>query len=147
MCQSGLPGTKRVQRPIGERKKGADRGIDGVVPFLDGRTQRRGMDSVKAGNTGPAHVRELGGVVSRDEDATFGVFICRHPPTKPMVEEALNQGTWTSEFDGKTYPKMQILSAQDLIDGKSVRMLPSRTAVFAQASRERNIEGEQGRLE
>lgn len=134
-------------RPAGgERKKGADRGVDGVIPFLDGRTPKRGIVSVKAGATGPAHVRELGGVVSRDEDAAFGVFICLNDPTQPMIEEALNQGTWISEFDGKTYPKMQILSSQDLINHKPVRMPPSRTAVFAQASRERIREGQQGKL-
>lgn len=40
-------------RPAGgERKKGADKGIDGVIPFMDGRTPKRGIVSVKAGNTG-----------------------------------------------------------------------------------------------
>lgn len=134
-------------RPAGgERKKGADRGVDGVVPFLDGRTSKRGVVSVKAGNTGPDHIRDLGGVVARDDDAAFGVFICLRQPTKPMVEEALNQGTWVSEFDGKTYPKMQILTAQDLLDGKPIRMPPSRTSVYAQPARERRREGEQPTL-
>jgi hypothetical protein len=63
-----------------------------------------------------------------------------------MVQEALNQGTWVSEYDQKTYPRIQILSAQDLIDKKPVRMPPSQTAVFAQAARERRREGVQGRL-
>lgn len=134
-------------RPAGgDRKKGADRGVDGVIPFLDGKTPKRGIVSVKAGNTGPTHVRDFAGVVSRDEDAAFGVFICLNSPTQPMIEESLNQGTWVSEFDGKIYPKMQILCAQDLIDGKLPRMPASRTAVFAQATRERNREGQQGRL-
>ena len=135
-------------RPYGgERKKGADRGIDGVIPFLDGgKTPKRGIVSVKAGNTGPSHIRDLGGVVSADDDAAFGVFICLHSPTQAMKEAALAQGTWVSDFDGKIYPKMQILSARDLIDSKPVRMPPSRTAVFAQAARERNREGRQGEL-
>jgi site-specific DNA-methyltransferase (adenine-specific) len=134
-------------RPAGgERKKGADRGVDGVIPFLDGKTPRRGVVSVKAGNTGPTHVRDLAGVVSRDEDAAFGVFICLYDPTKPMIEEALSHGTWVSEYDGKVYPKIQILCAQDVIDGGNVRMPPSRTKVFARVGRERSREGQQGRL-
>lgn len=53
-------------RPAGgDRKKGADKGIDGVIPFLDGKTPRRGIISVKAGATGPAHVRDLAGVRRR----------------------------------------------------------------------------------
>jgi DNA modification methylase len=135
-------------RPAGgDRKKGADRGVDGVIPFIDGTAgPKRGIVSVKAGATNPGHIRDLGGVVSGDDDAAFGVFICLNAPTKPMIEAALSQGTWVSDFDGKIYPKMQILSAQDLMDGKTVRMPPSRTAVYAQASRERSREGHQPRL-
>jgi site-specific DNA-methyltransferase (adenine-specific) len=134
-------------RPAGgERKKGADRGVDGVIPFLDGKAPKRGVISVKSGNTGPKDVRDLGGVVGADEDAAFGVFVCLREPTKPMVEAANEQGTWVSDFDGKIYPRVQIMCAQDLIDGKQVRMPGSRTAVFAAAAREKRVEGTQGRL-
>ena len=135
-------------RPAGgERKKGSDRGVDGVIPFLDGKTPKRGIVSVKAGATGPTHVRDLAGVVSGDDDAAFGVFICLYPPTKAMLEAALSQGQWVSDYDGAMYPKLQILSAQDLIDGKAVRMPQgARTDLFAKAGREKGREGVQGRL-
>ncbi len=136
-------------RPAGgERKKGADRGVDGVIPFIDGPAgPKRGIISAKAGNTGPAHVRDLAGVVSRDPDAAFGVFVCLSEPTKPMNEEALSHGVWVSEYNSERYPKIQILSAQDLIDGRQVRMPQgARTSPFAQAERERKVEGRQGRL-
>ena len=43
------------------------------------------------------------------------------------------------------YPKLQILSAQDLIDGKQVRMPQgARSEMFAKAGREK--QGVQGRL-
>ena len=51
-----------------------------------------------------------------------------------------------SEYEGRMYPRVQILSAQDLLEGKQVQMPGSRTAVFAQAARERQREGVQGRL-
>ena len=138
-------------RPAGgDRRKGADKGVDGVIPFVDGMgakgTPRRGIISVKAGNTGPAHVRDLAGVVSSDPDGAFGVFICLNTPTKPMLEAALEAGQWVSDYDGAMYPVIQILCAQDLIDGKQVKMPASRTAVFAQAAREKRVEGTQGRL-
>ena len=53
----------------GERKKGADKGVDGVISFVDGSTPRRGIISVKAGATGPLHVRELAGTINADPDA------------------------------------------------------------------------------
>ena len=134
-------------RPAGgDRKKGADKGVDGVIPFLDGKTPKRGIISVKAGNTGPAHVRDLAGVVAADPDAAFGVFICLNSPTKPMVEAAGEQGQWVSDYDGRMYPRVQILCAQDLIDGKKPRMPASATGLFAKPERERRSEGTQGRL-
>ena len=138
-------------RPAGgERKKGADKGVDGVIPFVDGiggkGSPKRGIISVKAGNTGPAHVRDLAGVVASDADAAFGVFICLHAPTKPMTEAALEAGTWVSDYDGVIYPRLQILSAQDLIEGRQVKMpQAARTALFAEAGREKK-RGQQGRL-
>ena len=137
-------------RPAGgDRKKGADKGIDGVIPFLDGENQKtpmRGIISVKAGATGPAHVRDLAGVVAGDPDAAFGVFICLNTPTKPMIEAAGEQGQWVSDYDGRMYPRVQILCAQDLIDGKKPRMPASATGLFAKPERERRQEGVQGRL-
>jgi len=137
-------------RPAGgDRKKGADKGIDGVIPFLDGENQKtpmRGIISVKAGNTGPAHIRDLAGVVAADPDAAFGVFICLNTPTKPMIEAAGEQGQWVSDYDGRMYPRIQILCAQDLIDGKKPRMPASATGLFAKPERERRKEGVQGRL-
>ncbi len=131
----------------GERKKGADRGIDGVMPFMDGRTARRGVISVKAGKSvNPAMVRELAGTVTRD-GAAFGVFVCLRQPTAQMKTEALSHGTWESEFDHQSYPKIQIVSAQDLLDGTALRVPPhARTDVFAKAGREKGREGVQGKL-
>ena len=127
----------------GERTKGADR----VIPFVDGTAgPKRGVISVKAGKTGPDHVRDLGGVLASEADVAFGVLICLNTPTKAMTEAALVQGTWVSDYDGAIYPRMQILCAQDLIDGKRVRMPGSRTAVFTPAARETRPEGTQGRL-
>ena len=136
-------------RPAGSiSKKGADRGIDGIIPFLDGPAgPKRGIISVKAGNTNPSHIRDLAGVVAADIDAEFGVFICLNEPTRAMIQSANEQGTWISQFDGTNYPRIQILSAQDLVDEKPVRMpLGSRTRAFAEARRERDREGKQGRL-
>lgn len=58
----------------------------------------------------------------------------------------IKAGTWVSDYDTQIYPRLQILSAQDLIDGKLPRMPASRTALFAEAKRERSREGVQGRL-
>ena len=51
-----------------------------------------------------------------------------------------------TDYDGAMYPVIQILSAQNLFDGRQVKMPASRTALFAQAAREKRMEGTQGRL-
>jgi hypothetical protein len=127
-------------RPAGgQRKKGADRGVDGVLPFLDGANRpRKGIISVKAGQTGPAHVRELIGTVQADKDAEFGVLVTVEPPTALMNAAALAAGTWQSQFDGRTYRKVQLLCAHDLLADKRPEMpQAARTATHTRAARER----------
>ncbi|MHB8684143.1 MAG: DNA methyltransferase [Dehalococcoidia bacterium] len=51
----------------GDRKKGMDRGIDGIIPFVEGSTgRRRVIVSVKSGNLTPAFVRDLKGVLEHE---------------------------------------------------------------------------------
>ena len=67
----GLVGARPAQT-----KKGADKGIDGRRYFheVEGATTAQIVFSVKAGKTGPDHVRELRGVVER-ENAAIGALI------------------------------------------------------------------------
>jgi adenine specific DNA methylase Mod len=80
-------------RPV-EQKKGADQGIDGRMYFHDegksGKTKQVIL-SVKAGHLTPGFVRDLRGVVER-EQAQIGVLISLHEPTQPMRTEATKAG-------------------------------------------------------
>jgi site-specific DNA-methyltransferase (adenine-specific) len=62
-------------------KKGADRGIDGRIPFRpDGKTTRFAVVSVKSGKLKPDDVRSLISVAKREEASSlgFGVLgVCR----------------------------------------------------------------------
>jgi len=102
-----------------ELKKGADRGIDGSLYFHDeergGKTKQILLE-VKSGKVDVAQVRGLRGTVER-ENAEIGVFICFEEPTKPMLREAAEAGMYKST-DRTTYPKIQILTIQQILDGK-----------------------------
>ena len=39
-------------------------------------------------------------------------------PTGPMKTEAASKGTYKSEFIGRSYPRIQILTVEDLFGGK-----------------------------
>ncbi len=104
-----------------EQKKGADKGIDGRLYFHDeanGGTKQIIL-SVKAGHTSVAHVRDLRGVVER-ENADIGVLISMQELTQPMRAEAASAGFYTSAWSGKQYPRIQVLTIADLLGGRGI---------------------------
>jgi len=110
-------------RPF-EVKKGADKGIDGRIYFHDegvGGKTKQVILSVKAGHTGPSHVRDLHGVIDR-EKAQLGVLITLQEPTHPMRSEAASTGFYESRW-GK-HPKLQILTVKELLEGARIDMPP-----------------------
>jgi DNA modification methylase len=98
--------------------KGADAGIDGILEFKqDLRTYRRVIFSVKGGkNLGVAMIRDLKGVMDREQDCAMAVFICLHQPTQPMRVEAANSGF--HEWGGKRFQRLQILTIRDYFEGR-----------------------------
>ncbi len=133
-------------RPVEERK-GADRGIDGRLYFHvdnSGKTQQI-IFSVKAGqNINVAYVRDLRGVIER-EKAAIGVLITMEAPTKPMVKEAAEAGFYKhdSPYDTGTYPRIQILTVEDLLNGAQVKYPRLLDATFKQAPKARTASSKQ----
>lgn len=103
--------------PFGGKKKGADGGIDGIIYFKpDGKTTEKAIVSVKGGNNvSVAMIRDLAHVVER-EKAKIGIFITIAEPTEPMLKEAIKEGYYETE-NGR-YPKIQILTINQLFNGK-----------------------------
>ncbi len=108
-----------------ETKKGADKGIDGRRYFheAEGGATREIVFSVKAGKTGPDHVRELRGVVER-EDAAIGALICMRRPTKAMRSEAASAGSYSSPWG--RHPRVQIVTVEELLAGAQLDAPPTR---------------------
>ena len=106
-------------------KKGADKGIDGRKYFHEVQGGRTGeiVFSVKAGATGPDHVRELRGVVER-EDAAVGALLCLRDSTKAMRAEAASTGFFTSPWG--RHPRVQIFSIEELLSGAQLDAPPTR---------------------
>ena len=121
-----------------EQRKGADRGIDGRLYFHDDESgkSKQIIFSVKAGGVTVSQVRDLRGVLDR-EKAEIGVFITFDEPTKPMTREAADAGLYTSA-DRTTYPRIQILTIQQILDGKQPQYPRHRAdATFKKAPRSR----------
>jgi len=135
-------------RPLGEKKKGADKGIDGVIQFIDDASgkAKRAVVQVKSGHVGVNALRELKAVAAHD---ALGIFITLEPPTRPMQTEAIDAAFYHSPGWNKDYPKMQILTIEELLHGKAVDMPPqTQTSItFAKAQKIARREGEQLSME
>jgi len=135
-------------RPAGEKKKGADKGIDGVIKFIDDPTSqpKRAIVQVKSGHVHVKDIRELKDVASKE---AMGIFITLEPPTKDMSVEAVSAGYYHSPIWDKDYPKIQILTIEELLHGKTVDMPPlaQTNVTFTKAQKIKQKEGEQLSLE
>jgi DNA modification methylase len=132
----------------GEIKKGADKGIDGVIPFLDDGSgkMKKIIIQVKSGYVKRSDIATLKSDVDR-EKAQIGVFITMEHPTKPMNEEAATAGVYQPLY-GKPIPKLQILTIEDLLNGKRIQMphySPAESFKKAPSQKKGNVP-EQGSL-
>ncbi len=117
-------------------KKGSDKGIDGVINFLDDRKggMKRALVQVKSGHVNSAHIRDLKGTLER-ESAQIGVFITLETPTRDMTTEAITAGSYHSEIWNKDFPRLQILSIEELLNGVEVKLPPSSSGAFKKAGK------------
>jgi DNA modification methylase len=127
-----------------EQKKGADKGIDGRVFFHDesgGKTKQIVL-SVKAGKTGRAHVHELRGVLER-EGADLAALLTFQEPTQPMREEAASAGFYKSPGWHESYPRIQLLTVGELLEGKTLAYPHATGATFKKAPKAEADSGEE----
>jgi site-specific DNA-methyltransferase (adenine-specific) len=130
-------------QPYQGKKKGADSGIDGLIFFADveagEEVNRRILVSVKGGeNVKVDMIRDLKGTMER-EKAPIGLFVTLAEPTKPMREEAAKAGFYRGG-NGKEYPKLQILTIAELLDGRKRPEFPDMSMgslTFKKAKREK----------
>lgn len=101
--------------------KSGDKGVDGVINFVDmSRTDRvgKGIISVKGGrNLNPGMVRDLKGTLE-SQKGDFGILITLVEPTKGMIEEAAKAGDFDyyviSHGIPVKIPRIQIITVPQL---------------------------------
>ena len=121
-------------QPYGEKKKGADSGIDGYLYYMDEKDKiKKAIISVKGGhNANVSMIRDLGHVIER-EKSDIGIFINIDKPTRPMIEEAATKGFYHSPL-GKDYPRLQILTIEEILNGKMPEIPPWIAPIPASSS-------------
>ena len=105
-------------------QKVADKGIDGRIYFETQRGLKEMVLSVKGGNLRPADVRDLRGVLAREENAELAGFLSLKEPSKAMRSEAAAAGSY--EYNGIRYDRIQMLTVRELLEEKREFHTPSK---------------------
>ena len=129
--------------PREEGKKGADKGIDGVVYFIDGpkRTPHKAVVQVKSGKVSSRDIRDLKGTVER-EQAALGLFITLEEPTRDMRTEAVSAGFYHSDIWQRDYPKLQLRTIAELLAGTEFEV-PRHASMYQAAQPVQRTQGRQ----
>ncbi len=110
-----------------------DKGIDGVAYTRKSTSEVLPvMISVKSGNVNSAVIRDLRGVIER-ENAACGILITRNEATAPMRQEAKAAGVFKPE-NFAAFDKLQIVTVQEILDGAKMN-LPLMEEVTKRAQR------------
>lgn len=104
-------------------KHSGDLGIDGRIHFETQDGLKNLVISVKGGKLTPAFMRELHGVLEREESSELGGLICLQEPTKGIISEAASAGQYY--YQGVGYDRLQIRTVSELLEGRSFHT-PSR---------------------
>ena len=134
-------------QPQSEQRRGADRGVDGMLYFVDGqrRTPQKVVIQVKGGRVSSPQVRDLVGVVER-EKAAMGLFISLEPPTRDMRQEAAAAGFYHSDLWQRNFAKIQLRTVGEMLSGQGFD-LPPRPGDYQPAQRVRRPQGRQATFE
>ena len=133
--------------PRDHSKRGADRGVDGVIYFIDGprHSTKKAVIQVKSGKVSSPDIRDLKGTAER-EKAALGLFITLEKPTRDMRREAAGTGFYHSDLWQRDYPRIQIRTIEDILTGKGFE-LPPHPSMYKAAPRVQRPEGRQVTLE
>ena len=117
------------------------------MSFLDDATgkPKRCIIQVKGGHVSSAVMRDLVGTISR-ENAEMGLLITLEPPTGPMRQEAASSGFYHSPHWNRDYPRIQIVTVEDLMDGRAPA-IPHGAIGLQRAARVRRNGAQQPGLE
>lgn len=122
-------------------------GFDGYRTFSVYDKKYIVMLEVKSGNANPAQLHHFIKTVE-DKKGHIGVFICfADEMTKNMHIIAKKEGQFSDEF-GNTYcDKIQLISVEDLLDGKRPQIPQSKYETFKQAEKKSTDTDTQAKLE
>lgn len=128
-------------------KRTADGGWDGHITFDKPDAKEKGivLIEVKSGNVNVKNIREFIQVVNK-RNSDVGVFVCfKEQVTQPMLKEAKQQGYFDERHFGTRIDKIQILTVDDLLEGKEINLPVGlyKKTTFKEASKKESAPDDQ----
>ncbi|MGI0496322.1 DNA methyltransferase [Limnospira platensis] len=132
-------------RALINQKKGADKGVDGVVLFQgDQQTPEKMIFQVKSGKVKSGDIRDLIGTMTL-QNASLAIFITLQEPTKEMLTTAKSAGFYRSQYITESYDKIQIVTVKDIVEKR--QRLNIRLSYEVLKSAEKQINFKQGEFD
>lgn len=120
-------------RALIKEKKGGDEGIDGMAFFLTGKdTNAKIVFQVKSGAADRGDVSKFNNDRQR-EGAELGVLLTLQPPTRGMKKEANDSGLYEHPLMQRNYPRIQIVTIQQVVEENACLDFPMSLEVLKAA--------------
>jgi site-specific DNA-methyltransferase (adenine-specific) len=135
LIENAHPSRASASKPK-EGKKGADEGVDGWIRFADkaeGHYEKI-VIQVKSGHVAVKDIRELRDTIIRQK-AVMGIFITLEEPTSEMIKEVKVTEPYISPLWKHEYPKLQILTIEQLLNGVKPDIPSTTVNVFQEAEK------------
>lgn len=111
-------------------------GYDGYFTFFIGDEKQIGMIEVKSGSATPTMLNHFINTVD-SRKGHVGLFVCfQDKVTKNMRMIAKNQGYYREDMFGHAYPKIQIVTVENLIEGIGPNLPRSHRGTFKVAPKD-----------
>ncbi|MFM6592299.1 MAG: DNA methyltransferase, partial [Dolichospermum sp.] len=128
-------------------KKGADKGIDGIVYFQgDKNDPEKIIFQVKSGKVKSGDIRDLLGTMTI-ESASLAIFITLEEPTKDMLKTAKSAGFYQSKYMSHSCDKIQIVTIQDIIEQQKILNIRLSYEVLKSAEKQKEVKVNQIELD
>ncbi|MFH1392678.1 MAG: DNA methyltransferase [bacterium] len=130
-----------------DNMRGADKGIDGIITFnkdkLNGGWKYgKAIVQIKGGKVHRSQIAALKGDVER-EKADAGIFVTLEKPTKSMIQEAGDSGSFTTPITYKfEFPKIQIMTIEEILKDKQPELPKGLVKDYHKKAEEINVEND-----
>lgn len=133
-------------RAVINNKKGADKGVDGIVYFQGNDQTEKMIFQVKSGKVKSGDIRDLLGTMTL-QNASIAIFITLETPTTQMIKTAKDAGFYQNKYMSHSCDKIQIVTVADILEKKERLSIRLSYEVLRSAEKQKEVKVRQTELD